>query len=159
MLNHLFENGILPQSLREANISLILKKGKCLDNCASHRPKALLNFDQKLLSKILALRLEKVLPHIVKEEQTGFVKGPNNLRRLLNIIQLTQNSKDLVLMLSLDAEKAFNQFEWSYLFYALEEFGLGDNFVNWIRVLYNAPTAAVLTNRLRSDCFLQSSQP
>lgn len=26
MLNHSFENGILPQSLREANISLILKK-------------------------------------------------------------------------------------------------------------------------------------
>lgn len=27
MLNHSFESGILPQSLREANISLVLKKG------------------------------------------------------------------------------------------------------------------------------------
>ena len=51
MLNHSFENGILPQSLREANISLILKTGKCLDICAPYR---LIASDQKLLFKILA---------------------------------------------------------------------------------------------------------
>lgn len=109
MLNHSFENGILPPSLREANISLILKKGKCPESCASYRPIALLNSDQKLLSKILASRLEKVLPHIVKEDQTGFIKGRNscnNLRRLLNIIQLTQSRQEPALVLSLDAEKA-----------------------------------------------------
>lgn len=37
MLNHSFENGTLPQSLREDNISLIVKKGKCPDSCASYR--------------------------------------------------------------------------------------------------------------------------
>ena len=156
MLNHSYESGILPQSLREANISLILKKGKCPCSCASYRPIALLNSDQKLLSKILALRLEKVLPCIINEDQTGFVKGrssSDNVRRLLNIIQLTQNCKDPALVLSLDAEKAFDRVEWSYLFYVLEEFGLGDNFVNWIRVLYNTPMAAVLTNGLRSENF------
>ncbi len=129
MLNHSFENGILPLSLREANISLILKKGKCPDNCASYRPIALLNSDQKLLSEILAMHLKKVLPHIIKEDHTSFIKGRNsyaNVRSLLNIIQLTQSYKDWALVLSLDAEGAFNQVEWSYLFYALEEFGLGD---------------------------------
>ena len=97
MLNHSFESGILPQSLRETNISLILKKGKFSDHCASYRPIDLLNLDQKLLSKILAMRLEKVLPYIIKEDQTGFIKGRNscdNMRRLLNIIQLSQSYKD-----------------------------------------------------------------
>ncbi|KAL0147173.1 hypothetical protein M9458_057697, partial [Cirrhinus mrigala] len=147
---------LIQDSEQEANISLILKKGKCPESCASYRPIALLNSDQKLLSKILASRLEKVLPHIVKEDQTGFIKGRtscDNLRRLLNIIQLTQSRQDPALVLSLDAEKAFDRVEWSYLFFALEEFGLGDNFVNWIKVLYNTPTAAVLTNGLRSDNF------
>lgn len=46
-----------------------------------------------------------------------------------------------------------DRIEWSYLFYALKEFSLGDIFVIWIRVLYSAPTPAVLTNCLRSANF------
>lgn len=45
MFNYSFECGILPPSLREANISLILKKGKCPKDCASYRPISLLNVD------------------------------------------------------------------------------------------------------------------
>ncbi len=55
MLEYSAETGILPSSLRKANISLILKKGKCPENCASYRPIALLNSDLKLLSKMLEL--------------------------------------------------------------------------------------------------------
>lgn len=45
MFNHSFECGSLPPSLREANVSLILKKGKCAEDCASYRPISLLNAD------------------------------------------------------------------------------------------------------------------
>ena len=163
MLNHSFETEILPQSLREANISLLLKKGKCPEKCASYRPIALLNSDQKLLSKILALRLEKVLPFIIKEDQTGFIKGRNscdNVRRLLNVIQLSQNINHSAMVLSLDAEKAFDRVEWPYLFFVLEEFGLGSRFIDWVKVLYNSRTAAVLTNGLRSANFpIQRGNP
>ena len=42
-------------------------------------------------------------------------------------------------MLSLDAKKAFDYVEWSFLFFTLEKFNLGDNFINWVKVLYNTP--------------------
>ena len=35
-------------------------------------------------------------------------------------------------MLSLDAEKAFDLDEWSFLVLTLEKFDLGDNFINWV---------------------------
>ena len=100
--------------------------------------------------------MNNVLPYTIKEDQTGFIKGRNscdNMRRLLNIIQLSQSYKEPALMLSLDAEKAFSRVEWSFLFLTLEKFDLGKDFINWVRVLYNTLMAAVLTNGLRSDNF------
>lgn len=49
---------------------------------------ALLNIDRKLLSKILAVCIEKILPTIIGTDQTGFIQGRNssdNIRRLLNV--------------------------------------------------------------------------
>lgn len=56
MMNDSFVRGSLPKSLTEANISLILKKGKPANECPSYRPISLLNVNFKILSKILALR-------------------------------------------------------------------------------------------------------
>lgn len=78
MLNDYFERGVLPMSLREANISLILKKGKHPEDCDSYRPISLLNVDLKMLSKVLARRLEVFLPVLTNEDQTGFIKGGNS---------------------------------------------------------------------------------
>lgn len=97
--------GTLPASLREGNISLLLKMGKCPEECASYRPISLLNVDLKIPSKILVICLEGLLPFIVKEDQTGFIKGHNshhNIGRLLNISQLSQHRAVDDLVVSLD---------------------------------------------------------
>lgn len=73
------------------------------------------------------------------------------MKRLLNIIHLSQGYEDPGLVLFLHAKKAFDQVEWSYLFYTLGESGQGNNIVNWVRVLYNTPIPTVLTNGLRSS--------
>ena len=67
MFHDPLKNRSLPRSLTEANISLILKKGKADDECVSI---SLLNTDLKLLSKTLALHLETVLPCIINNDQT-----------------------------------------------------------------------------------------
>lgn len=111
MFNHSLETGALPKTLTEANISLILKKDKPGDECSSYRPIILLNTDFKVLSKLLALRLQKTLPYVINNDQTGFITGRNlcnNVRRLLNIIELCQQKHLKGMVVSLDAEKAFS---------------------------------------------------
>lgn len=151
MLQSSFVAEALPPSLMEANISLVLKKGEPSEECSSYRPISILNLDLKLLAKILASRLEKVLPTVIANDQTSFIRGrysSHNVRRLLNIIQHSSLYSPDALVISLDAEKAFDRLEWPYLFFTLQRFGLGEVFIKWIQILYTSPLSAVIANRL-----------
>lgn len=151
-----FNSGSLPETMRQAVISLIHKKGKNILECSSFRPISLLNVDSKLLAKMLALRLENVLPSVVSDDQTGFIKNRQsffNIRRLMNILYNPTPPDTAEVLLSLDAEKAFDRVEWDYLFYTLKKFGFGAKFTSWIHVLYSLPIAAVRTNNNLSSFF------
>lgn len=155
-LQNLLDNGVAPESWRTASICLIPKKDKDPQECASYRPISLLNTDYKILAKILARRLETVLPHIIKPDQTGFIKarfGTDNIRRLLNLINVTQEHKLPALIISLDAEKAFDRVEWKFLFATLKKFNLGSKLIKLIKLLYSNPQATVTTNGLISKPF------
>lgn len=62
-----------PESFSNAIISVIYKKGKDPLNCASYRPISLLNVDYKLVTKMIAKRLETRIPLLINPDQTGFV--------------------------------------------------------------------------------------
>uniref|UniRef100_A0A3P9KDT4 Reverse transcriptase domain-containing protein n=1 Tax=Oryzias latipes TaxID=8090 RepID=A0A3P9KDT4_ORYLA len=151
-----FEKGFLPPTLSHAHVSVILKKDKPADLCGSYRPISLISVDSKVLSKLLARRLQNFLPTLVHPDQSGFVPGRlshSNVRRLLNIIQFSSIRKQKALAVSLDAEKAFDRIEWEYLFDVLHRFGLGGSFLRWIQAIYHSPTASVLTNGRCSEPF------
>lgn len=151
-----FDKGCLPPTLNLAHISVILKKGKPPEQCGSYRPISLISVDNKILSKLLAKRLENLLPVLINSDQTGFIRGRHslsNVRRLLNIVQYTTHRKKKALSISLDAEKAFDRVEMCYLFDIMQKFGLDGDFLKWTRTIYHSPTAAVITNGLRSAPF------
>ena len=136
-----------------------MKKGKYPVSCASYRPPSLLDVDVKILAKTLATRLEKILPIIISEEQNGFIKGRQlffNVRTLLNVIFSGHSASTPEVVILLDAEKAFDRVEWRYLFEVLQQFGLGNRFIYWIRLLYTNPQASVHTNNSRSKYFTSS---
>ncbi len=156
LFNHSIENQEFPQSMYDANISLILKKGKDEMDPASYRPIALLNSDLKIFTKILANRLNKCITKIIHSDQTGFIPGRFsffNVRRLMNILYSKYDSRQNVAILSIDAEKAFDQIEWNYITSVLQEFDLGESFSLWVKMLYAKPRASVLTNFDKSSQF------
>ncbi|XP_027171438.1 uncharacterized protein LOC113771005 [Coffea eugenioides] len=66
----------LPQFLTSTSIMLIPKVPSPQD-FSKYRPISLCNFFNKVLSRILADRLARILPKILSPQQTGFVKGRN----------------------------------------------------------------------------------
>lgn len=65
MFNKSYKSGILPQTLCQAIISLILKKDKDPLQCSNYHPISLLCADVKLLAKLLVRRLEPLLSTII----------------------------------------------------------------------------------------------
>lgn len=115
-----------------------------------------MNADLRILTAILARRVNRIITQIIHPDQTGFITGRyygDNLRRLVNIISHQKDQKSESMILSLDAQKAFDRVSWQYLFLALKRFKFGPNFVNWIQTLYSSPQAAIKVNGYRSERF------
>lgn len=88
----------LPESVEEAVIVLIPKPSK---NYVSYRPISLLNFDAKILAKVLVNRLSTVIEDLIHVDQTGFMPGKGtdiNLKCLflnLSISHDNQGTRDI----------------------------------------------------------------
>ncbi len=156
MFNRSWEVGSLTNTLYQGNIALLLKKDRDPTNVSSYRPVSLLPLETKLFSKILANRLNSHISRIIHPDQTGFIPDRHiyfNMRRLFNILYSPLRNMEDSVIISLDAEKAFDQVEWPYMLSVLVRFGLGNSFIKWIKILYKEPTASVITNLNKSDPF------
>ena len=76
-LNEAYRLGELASSQKQAVITLIAKDGKDPFSLKNYRPISLLNVDYKILTKILAKRIKKVLNEIIMGDQVGYMKGRN----------------------------------------------------------------------------------
>ncbi len=154
--NFAIEHGVFHRDQKTSLISLLLKKGKDPLDCSSYRPILLIPCDLKIYAKVFASRMEKVIHSLIKEDQTGFIKGRNasdNMRRLLHILDFADSHPTPCAVFSLDAEKAFDRLEWNYMWAVLQCFGFGEHFVSMIKTVYHSPAASVITGNIISLSF------
>ena len=120
--------GKMSESQRQGIISLIPKKDCDLKFVKSWRPIILLNIDFKILAKVYANRLKKVLDKLVHKQQTGFLKGRNitdNLRQILDVVNYTSIEDIPAVLISVDFEKAYDKVRYNSLFKIMECLILG----------------------------------
>lgn len=77
LLPHLLNvfNESYETSLRSAVISLLLKPGKSPSDRTAYHPIPLMSCDTKILCKAIAKRIETIIPHLINNDQNGFVLG------------------------------------------------------------------------------------
>jgi len=140
---------MLSISQRRGIISLIPKKSKDKTIRENLRPISLLNVDYKILTKVIAKRIEKVLPTLINPDQTGYVKGRyigENVRLIYHLMHYTDNLNQNGIAIFLDFKKAFDSIEWNYLLETLHLFNFGTDIQHWIKMFYNNVTSCVLNN-------------
>ena len=154
--NYTFESKGLSQEQKLAVINLIPKKDKDVRYLKNWRPVSLLNTDYKILAKALANRLQKVIGHLICEDQVGYIKGRyigEAIRTIEDIILLTNEQNTPGFITLIDFEKAFDSIEWPFLFKCLEKFNFGPVFTSWIRILYTNIKSCVGNNGYYSEMF------
>ena len=140
----------------EGVISIIYeKKGSRLD-LENYRPISLLNTDYKILTKVLANRIKRVIGNIVQTTQSYSIPGrdiAHTIATLRDVIEHMKQDGQGGMVLGIDWNKAFDRVEHRFLFRVLEKVGFGERMVGWVRRLYESAKSRVKVNGVLTNQF------
>ncbi|KAK2636625.1 hypothetical protein Ddye_031417 [Dipteronia dyeriana] len=103
----------------------------------------------KMLAKVLANLLKKVMNSIIGETQMAFVKNRQIVDSFVIVSEIIHKWKrDFFggLLVKLDFEKAYDSVDQSFLDSISEEKGFGVTWRNWISCCISFPSLSVLVN-------------
>ncbi|WJX53700.1 hypothetical protein P8452_39668 [Trifolium repens] len=141
-------NACLPKSLFSYFITLI-PKVKSPQSLGDFRPISLLGCLYKLVSKVLAARLAKVIGSLIPNTQSAFIKGRNLVEGVVavnEVIDFAKKSRQRCLIFKVDFEKAYDSVDWGFLDYILRRFGFCDKWRAWMRACVCSGNMSVLVN-------------
>lgn len=130
-----FQGAYVPKGITSTTLILIPKSQEA-NQLKDFWPISLSNFSGKIISKILAIRLARLLPKIVDEEQAGFVQGRNISTPIVLAQELIRYLNKKVLggnvIFKLDMTKAYDHLEWRFLLRGMKVFGFSDQAMDLI---------------------------
>ncbi|XP_010445926.1 PREDICTED: uncharacterized protein LOC104728667 [Camelina sativa] len=114
-----FAKGFLPKGLNSTILALIPKK-KDAKEMRDYRPISCCNVLYKVISKVIANRLKRILPKFIAGNQSAFVADRLLIENVLLATELVKDyHKDNIstrCAMKVDISKAFDSVQWSFLF-------------------------------------------
>lgn len=134
VFKELFERGILDSTLNETFVCFILKMDRA-NKVKDFRPISLITSTYKIIAKVLANRLKKVLPSTILEAQGAFVTGWQILDQALIANEAIEDYRGRGregIIFKIEFEKADDHVDWGFLDKVLEKKGFGYKWRSWI---------------------------
>ncbi|MFS8003872.1 putative reverse transcriptase domain, fatty acid desaturase domain, acyl-CoA desaturase [Helianthus anomalus] len=148
ILNEFYLNGSVSRGCAAAFIALIPKVTDPI-GLNDFRPISLVGAINKVISKVLANRLKKVLGSVISESQSAFLRakfildGPLIINEVIN--WLKKNKKTAFIM-KLDFEKAYDNVNWGFIMSVMRQMGFPPLWCKWVFGVLSSARSAVLVN-------------
>ncbi|GJR44673.1 RNA-directed DNA polymerase, eukaryota, reverse transcriptase zinc-binding domain protein, partial [Tanacetum coccineum] len=147
-VRHFFKTGILPRGCNTSFITLISKVLSPMV-ISDFRPISLIGAQYKIIAKVLANRLARVIDTIISLEQSAFIKHRQILDGPLmvnEVIQWCKRKKSKLMVFEIDFEKGFDTISWDFLFQVLHFMGFNETWIKWISGCLHSASTSILIN-------------
>lgn len=143
-----FDTAQMRQEIAHSNLILVPKitgPTKVTD----FRPISVCNLLYKVISKLLAHKMQPWMDFLISKSQTAFVPGREIseniilLREILHSFKSTKNG-DGEFVLKADLAKAFDRVDWTYLFTLLPVYGFSPTMCRWIEACVTSSKFTIL---------------
>eukprot|EP00253_Pinus_taeda_P015965 PITA_15965 len=158
MVKNVFLKCKMGNNIKSSHLALIPKDINPL-SFDRFRPISLCNVSYKVITKILANRLKKLLPFLISENQGGFVPRRQTMDNVILIQEEIHSSisrRERGMIIKLDMENAFDRVNHQFLKEVLGKFGISNNFISIIMECITHPWTAPLINGRPSNYFRSS---
>ncbi|KAG7551859.1 Endonuclease/exonuclease/phosphatase superfamily [Arabidopsis thaliana x Arabidopsis arenosa] len=144
-----------------ATTLVLIPKVQNATKVSDFRPISCLNTVYKVISKLLASRLQSFLPSVISHSQSAFLSGRLLSENVLLASEIVQgyNRSNITAraMLKVDLRKAFDSVRWDFIFSVLAALGLPNKFMGWIKECVCTPCFSISLNG-HSDGFFKSTR-
>ena len=114
-----------------------------------YRPVSLIGCMYKIVAKILANRLKKIMPCIIDERQSAFIEGRQLLQSALianEVVDEANRTQRPCIVFKVDYKKAYDSVSWDFLFYMLRRLGFCSKWIKWIEGCLKSASISLLVN-------------